>query len=102
MASLEEEIRVIVRQEVAKAVAELRRELVSAPTYVKAKDYAARHSIALSTVREAISEGRLPAMRIGRAGRVEAVAPIAPRARPNAAARRQERVARLARKHGGR
>jgi excisionase family DNA binding protein len=102
MSDLERTIQAMVDAAVAKAVAELRRELVNAPTYVKAKEYAARHSIALSTVREAISDGRLPAMRIGRAVRVEAVAPIAPRARPNAAARRQERVARLARKHGGR
>lgn len=52
------------------------------PLYIKAAEFAARNSIALSTVREAIADGRLqPVKRIGRAVRIAENATIAPRAK---------------------
>jgi len=92
VSELEDMLRRLIREELAKARND---EKPAAAVYITAAEYAGRHSISLSTVREALSDGRLPAMRIGRAVRVEASAVIAPRARPDEDARRAQRITRI-------
>lgn len=73
MSSLEDEIRRIVREELAKmqpANDELEQLTVA--------EYARRWSLSTSTVRQAIRDERLPVTRIGRAVRVAAGATIGP------------------------
>lgn len=100
MSDLERTIQAMVDAAVAKAIADLRRELAAAPAFLKAREYAARNSIALSTVREAIADGRLqPVKRLGRAVRIAEDATIAPRAKNDV---QQARIQRMLAKHGGR
>lgn len=62
--------------------------------HITAAEYARRYSISLTTVRDAIREGRLPAQRIGRAVRIPASARIE--------TRRAQRGARMKLLRGGR
>lgn len=70
--TLEEQLRAIVRDELARVLAERERQ----PEMVTPADYAKRWSISVSTVRAAIREGRLPFERVGRAVRIDAEARI--------------------------
>lgn len=88
---LEQQLRRLVREEVRAALAESSGGPIAKHLTVKA--YAAARSIAESTVRAAIREGRLPSIRIGRAVRVPADAAIGPSAsRANEATARAERA----------
>ena len=68
---IREIVRTEVRAEVARALA-----VAPAPTHVSVAEYAATRSISVSTVRNAIRAGRLPALRIGTAVRVPVDAEI--------------------------
>lgn len=72
MTDIEALIRSIVRDELAKA-----RPANDGSRYVTVAEYARSHSISASTVRDAIRDGRLDSIRIGRAVRVPAGAEIA-------------------------
>lgn len=74
--ALVELVAALVRAEVRAATAPS-----ALPRYVSAKEYAEARSIAVSTVRAAIREGRLPAKHIGRAVRIPSDAEIAPATR---------------------
>lgn len=76
MSDLEQTIRAIVRDELAKA-----KPSDPAPELVTVDAYAAARSISPSTVRAAIRDGRLPAVKIGRAVRVRMTDEIARPAR---------------------
>lgn len=77
-------IRDIVREELAAAKPAVE------PEHVTVAVYAAKHSLGVSTVRQAIREKRLPATKIGRAVRVATLATITP---PQSdVAKRKERV----------
>lgn len=67
---LDEMIREIVRAEVRAEVARALAIAPAQPTHVSVAEYAAARSISVSTVRNAIRSGRLPALRIGTAVRV--------------------------------
>lgn len=87
--TLDEQLRALVREEVAKALAERTRQV----ELVTAAEYARMRSISVSTVRAAIREGRLPAERYGRAVRVRSDAVISKAVRPvDAAARARLRL----------
>lgn len=73
MTTLEDMLRKIVREELR---AELDARATATPKQITAAAYAELHGISLTTVRVAIREGRLPAVRIGRAVRVPADAVI--------------------------
>ena len=73
MTGLEQIIETIVRRVIREELAELKEPTVD---HVTVAAYAAKHSLGVSTVREAIREGRLPAVKIGRAVRVPAEAQI--------------------------
>ena len=75
MSDLEQLIRKIVRDELAKA----KPANDAAPEYVTALEYARARSISERTVRDAIRDGRLEHVRIGRAVRIPAGATIGPR-----------------------
>lgn len=62
-------IREVVREELAAAKP-------AEPEHVTVASYAARHSMGVSTVRQAIREHRLPSIKIGRAVRIPAGAAI--------------------------
>lgn len=74
---LEEHIRSIVRDELARA-----KPVDEAPKLVTIATYAAARSISTSTVRQAIRRGRLAATHIGRAVRIKATDEIARGPRP--------------------
>jgi excisionase family DNA binding protein len=67
---LDDWIREMVRSEVKAEVARLLSAAPAQPTHVSVAEYAATRSISSSTVRNAIRQGRLPALRIGTAVRV--------------------------------
>lgn len=69
-------IREIVRAEVRAEVARVIATGPAQPTHVSVAEYAAARSISVSTVRNAIRAGRLPAIRIGAAVRVPVDAEI--------------------------
>ncbi len=69
-------IREIVRAEVRAEVARVIATGPAQPTHVSVSEYAAARSISVSTVRNAIRAGRLPAIRIGTAVRVPVEAEI--------------------------
>lgn len=93
MTDFAEAIRLMVREEVERALAA---KPSPAPDFVTVAEYARRRSISESTVRAAVREGRLPAERIGRAVRVPADVRIAPaNARAVAAVTRDIRSARI-------
>lgn len=71
MTDIEQTLRAIVRDELAKARAE--------DQHITIAEYAKRWNISPSTVRAAIRDGRLAADRIGRAVRIAANAKIAGR-----------------------
>jgi hypothetical protein len=97
---LEQLVRRWIRDEIAKARNDERSDEAR---YITAAAFAERHSIAISTVREAIADGRLqPVKRLGRAVRIAENATIAPRVAPDQEARRQDRVARMLAKGGRR
>jgi len=73
---LDEMIREIVRCEVRAEVARVIATRPAQPTHVSVAEYAAARSISVSTVRNAIRGGRLPALRFGSAVRVPADAEI--------------------------
>jgi excisionase family DNA binding protein len=73
---LDEMIREIVRAEVRAEVARVIATGPAQPTHVSVAEYAAARSISVSTVRNAIRAGRLPAIRIGSAIRVPVEAEI--------------------------
>jgi excisionase family DNA binding protein len=73
---LDEMIREIVRSEVRAEVARVIAAGPAQPTHVSVTEYAASRSISVSTVRNAIRGGRLPALRIGTAVRVPSDAEI--------------------------
>ena len=70
--SIEDLIRQVVRDELAKAKPQ------ATPEHVTVDEYAKRWSISPSTVRAAIREQRLAVTRIGRAIRIDAAATISP------------------------
>jgi excisionase family DNA binding protein len=67
---LDEMIHEMVRAEVRAEVARVIASAPAQPTHVSVAEYAAARSISVSTVRNAIRAGRLPAIRIGTAVRV--------------------------------
>ena len=67
---LDDWIREMVRSEVKAEVSRLLSAAPTGPTHVSVAEYAATRSISPSTVRNAIRQGRLPALRIGTAVRV--------------------------------
>jgi hypothetical protein len=69
---LDEIIREMVRREVRAEVARVVPVTPVQPTYLSAAEYAMARSISISTVRNAIRSGRLPAIKIGTAIRVRA------------------------------
>jgi hypothetical protein len=71
-ASLYDVVRDIVRTELRGEIDRAIAERVDPPTYVSAADYALARSISISTVRNAIRDGRLPAIKVGAAIRVPA------------------------------
>jgi excisionase family DNA binding protein len=73
---LDEMIREIVRSEVRAEVSRVIATGPAQPTHVSVAEYAAARSISVSTVRNAIRGGRLPAIRIGTAVRVPVDAEI--------------------------
>jgi excisionase family DNA binding protein len=73
---LDKLIREIVRAEVRAEVARVIAQGPAQPTHVSVAEYAAARSISVSTVRNAIRAGRLPAIRIGTAVRVPVEAEI--------------------------
>jgi excisionase family DNA binding protein len=102
MSSLEEQlgefIRGIVREELRRALQE--RQQGNAFEHVTLKAYAARRSISVSTVRNAIREGRLPALKIGRAVRVRADAEIGTRHETPATSGKDAAMARALKRSG--
>lgn len=72
---IETVLRSLVREEVDRALAAKPKEPV-APTYVTIAEFANRRAISISTVRQAIREGRLPAKKLDRAVRIPATAEI--------------------------
>lgn len=82
-------LRALIRDELAKTPQPARADAVTAA------EYARRRSISVSTVRAAIREGRLEAVKIGRAVRISANAEIGKPAKPHAAAARDVRSARI-------
>jgi excisionase family DNA binding protein len=79
---IEQQIRDIVRDELAK-----QRPAANDADHLTVADYARRYSISERTVRDAVRDGRLEHVRIGRAVRVPASAKIERRA-PDAATSR--------------
>jgi len=73
---LDDWIREVVRSEVKAEVARRLSAAPTRPTHVSVAEYAASRSISTSTVRNAIRQGRLPALRIGTAVRVPVDAEI--------------------------
>jgi hypothetical protein len=73
---LDDWIRELVRGEVSAEVARILSAAPTRPTHVSVAEYAAMRSISVSTVRNAIKRGRLPALRIGVAIRVPVDAEI--------------------------
>jgi hypothetical protein len=69
---LEELVRELVRSEVRAELAKTSTSAPATPTYVTAAEYAKARSISVSSVRNAIRTGRLPALKIGAAVRVRA------------------------------
>jgi hypothetical protein len=69
---LGEMIRELVRSEVRAEVARVVPAAPVQPTYLSVAEYAMARSISISTVRNAIRSGRLPAIKIGAAIRVRA------------------------------
>ena len=69
---LGEVIRDVVRREVRIEVAKIVPVRSATPVYLSAAEYATTRSISVSTVRNAIRNGRLPAIKIGAAIRVRA------------------------------
>lgn len=74
MTDIETIVRQIVRDELAKA-----KPANDEPGHLTVAAYAARLSISERTVRDAIKDGRLEHVRIGRAVRIPAIARIEPR-----------------------
>ena len=95
MADIAEQLRAMVREEVAAALAAERAAAAPAPGLVTLDAYARARSISVSTVRAAIRDGRLVAHHIGRAVRVRRDDEIARVARP-----KSDRTAVAARKLG--
>jgi len=73
---IEQLVRRVVREELAARASES-----APPQYLTVAAFAAARSIGESTVRKAVRDGRLPAIRIGRAVRVQSKAEIGRRAR---------------------
>lgn len=73
---LEELVRELVRSEVRAELAKATTSPPATPTYVSAAEYARARSISVSSVRNAIRSGRLPALKIGSSVRVRADAEI--------------------------
>ena len=82
MTNLEDNLRALVRAEIAAALAE--RDRAPGPGLVTMAEYARARSISVSTVRAAIPDGRLAAHQIGRAVRVRPTDEIARPARARA------------------
>ena len=75
--TIEELIRVLVRDEVQRELAKVPTlQVPPASPYISVAEYAKARSISVSTVRNAVREGRLPAMKIGTAVRVKSDAEI--------------------------
>lgn len=75
--SIEDLVRTLVRDEVQRELAKVPAlQVPTASPYVSVADYAKARSISVSTVRNAVREGRLPAMKIGSAVRVKSDAEI--------------------------
>jgi excisionase family DNA binding protein len=75
--SIEDLVRVLVRDEVQRELAKVPAlQAPAASPFVSVAAYAKARSISVSTVRNAVREGRLPAMKIGSAVRVKSDAEI--------------------------
>jgi excisionase family DNA binding protein len=90
---LETMLRRIAREEAERVLTE--RDLRAPSEQVTAAEFARRRSLSVSTVRAAIADGRLQAVKIGRAVRIPANAEIGKPAKPHAAAARDIRSARI-------
>ena len=92
--TIEALIRKLVREEIHAELAKTTPP--PATSYVSIAEYAKARSISTSTVRNAIRNGRLPAMKIGAAVRVQRDAeigrPVQPRSAPPTAAQIAERI----------
>lgn len=83
----------VVREEVRHALADATKPTSSHLNTVKA--YSSARSISVSTVRAAIREGRLPAVRVGRAVRIPADAELSRPISPKQTATRTSRADRI-------
>jgi excisionase family DNA binding protein len=83
-ATLYDVVRDIVRTELRGEIDRALADRVEPPTYVSAADYARARSISVSTVRNAIRDGRLPAIKVGSAVRVPVAAEIGRPVKPDA------------------
>lgn len=92
MTDLNDTIRQIVRDEVQRLLSTKDAPRTD-PNYVTVNDYARQRSISTSTVRAAIRDGRLAAMRIGRSVRISADAEIGRVVNVNRAESRNHRIA---------
>lgn len=94
--AIEDELKKMVEAEVARQLAAARpANDVAPPMLVTIAAYAAARSISTSTVRAAIREGRLEALKIGRATRVRATDELARPVRPVRDPGRRAAVARI-------
>jgi excisionase family DNA binding protein len=102
--SIEELIRVLVRDELQRELSKTETATKPPASYVSVSEYAKARSISISTVRNAIRDGRLPAMKIGAAVRIrsdeEIGRPVTPSASAPTASQIAERI--IAKQHKGR
>jgi excisionase family DNA binding protein len=85
--SIESEIEVLVRSIVREELTSFARTFAketASQQYVTIQQYAAARSISVSTVRNAVRAGKLPALRIGKAVRVQSDAEIGAVVHPDA------------------
>jgi hypothetical protein len=93
-AEIERLLRQLIREEMRAALAEVADGRSGGARYVSVKTYAEARSISPSTVRQAMRDGRLEPMRVGRSVRVQADAEIASRSTKldNATDRAEQRL----------
>ena len=93
MSDLEALIRAIVRDELQAELSKVEQQ--AAPSHVTVREYATARSISISTVRNAVRAGRLPAIRIGSAVRVQANAEIGEVVKPSRPMTAEQRADRI-------
>ena len=102
--SIEELIRALVREELQRELANRATSSKPPETYVSVSAYAKARALSVSTVRNAIRDGRLPAMKIGTAVRIRSDEPIGRPVTPSAPAPTASQIAEriIAKQHKGR